>query len=261
MAKWQVGVLVDNLELGVAQGLETAAELGADGVQIYCTEGEMAPANMDAAARKAFRKNLKVLGLALSALCGDTFKGFFDPATIEDQVRDAKSFIDLAADLGTDVVTTHFGRFPKDENDPKWEMCFKALREIGKHAASKGVFYASETGLESPQDLLEFLKKVRSANIKVNYDPANLVHNGFDQVGGVKILKGYIVHTHAKDYIKGGDETPLGQGDVDYPRYLEALEAIGYKGFLTVERETGNNRVDDVASAIKYLKSFDRAGK
>ena len=76
MGKWKVGVLVDNLKIGIGEGIEKAAELGADGVQIFCTEGEMLPGAMDAEARKAFRRKLDSFGLALSALCGDTFKGF-----------------------------------------------------------------------------------------------------------------------------------------------------------------------------------------
>ncbi len=256
MGKWKVGILVDNLNLGVKAGVAKAAELGADGVQLYCTGGEMAPKAMSASARSDFRKRLADLKLMLSALCGDTFKGFFDSKTIDEQVTAAKSFIDLAADLGTKVVTTHFGRFPKDKKDPAWEMSYGALRDIGKYGQSKGVFYASETGLESPADLLEYLKKVGSPGVKVNYDPANLRYNGFDQLGGVAILKDYIVHTHAKDYKKGGPETPLGKGEVDYPKYLAELEKAGYKGFLTIEREEGANVVADVAEAVKFLRKF-----
>jgi len=256
MGKWKIGILVDNLNLGVRPGVEKAAQLGADGVQIYCTSGEMAPKSMSASARRDFKKSLADLKLALSALCGDTFKGFFDPKTVDEQVRDAKSFIDLARDLGTNVVTTHFGRFPKDKNDKAWEMAFGALREVGKYAAERGVSYASETGLESPADLVEFLKRLNSPAVKVNYDPANLCYNGFDHLGGVVILRNYIVHTHAKDYKKGGSEMPLGQGEVDYPKYLAALDAAGYRGFLTIERESGEDVVGDMAAALKYLRTF-----
>lgn len=256
MGKWKIGVLVDNLEIGIMPGIEKAAELGADGIQVYCVEGEMAPANMGAAKRKAFKKRLADLKLTLAALCGDTGRGFFKPELIDLQIKDAKAFMDLATDLGTNVVTTHFGRFPKDEKDAAWGMCFEALRKIGEYGASKGVYYASETGLEQPAGLLEFLKKVDHPNIKVNYDPANLAYQGFDQIGGVKILKGYIVHTHAKDYKRAGEETLLGKGDVNFPEYLKALSASGYNGFLTIEREEGNTRVEDVAAGIKFLRTF-----
>lgn len=256
MGNWKIGILVDNLEMGVGPGIDKAAELGADGVQLYCTSGQMHPSNMDAAARAAFKANLADKGLVLSALCGDTFKGFFNKATLAEQVADAKSFIDLAVDLGTDVVTTHFGEFPEDESDPAYVMAANALGEIGAYGAERGVFYASETGLESPEDLLDFLESVSSDAIKVNYDPANLCCRGFDHIGGVDILKDYIVHTHGKDHERGGPETPLGEGDVDYPKYLAALSKARYTGFVTIEREGGDDRVGDVARAIEFLRGL-----
>ena len=37
-------------------------------------------------------------------------------------------------------------------------------------------------------------------------------------------------------------ERRAGEGDVPFDRYLEALRDIGYKGFLTIEREVGTSR-------------------
>jgi sugar phosphate isomerase/epimerase len=254
MAKWKIGVLVDNLDMGIEPGIEQAAVLGAEGIQIYCTKGEMAPANLDAAERKRFVQHLTDLNLTLSALCGDTFKGFFDKEAVKQQIEDAKSFIDLAADLGTSVVTTHFGRFPEAKDDPSWQAAVDALKEIGEYAKKHNIYYASETGLESPEDLKRFLERVNSPNIKVNYDPANLHANGFDHIGGVDTLKKHIVHTHAKDFKRGEGEMPLGEGGVDFPAYLKALEKTGYAGFLTIEREGGDNRIGDVEDGIRFLK-------
>jgi len=36
-------------------------------------------------------------------------------------------------------------------------------------------------------------------------------------------------------------ETPLGEGKVDFDNYLKALESVGYKGYLTIERKTGSD--------------------
>ena len=66
------------------------------------------------------------------------------------------------------------------------------------------------------------------------------------------------------DGISGADTTtgkpytelPLGSGGVDFPRYLAALEDIGYKGFLTIEREVGANPAHDIAEAVKFLNNI-----
>jgi sugar phosphate isomerase/epimerase len=94
--------------------------------------------------------------------------------------------------------------------------------------------------------------------VAVNLDPSNLVMvTGDDPAKAVYTLKEYIVHTHAKDGIMIGNregyrEVPLGQGGVDFDNYLSALGKIGYTGFLTIEREVG----DDPEADIKLAKSF-----
>ncbi|MEG0767820.1 MAG: TIM barrel protein, partial [Clostridia bacterium] len=49
-------------------------------------------------------------------------------------------------------------------------------------------------------------------------------------------------------------ELPLGEGDVPFAEYLKALEAVGYRGFLTIEREVGNNPAADIALAARFLR-------
>ena len=119
--------------------------------------------------------------------------------------------------------------------------------------------------------LLAFLKDT-DGGVGVNLDPANFVMvTGQDPVEAVEILGEYIVHTHAKDgvmlkqtdpeiiydcFAKGGIEalnvsdyfieTPLGEGKVDFKEYIKALKNSGYNGYLTIERETGENPIPDI---------------
>jgi sugar phosphate isomerase/epimerase len=104
---------------------------------------------------------------------------------------------------------------------------------------------------------------------------------GQDPVEGVNILRDYIVHTHAKDgrmhkktdpkriydvfagSVEEGlhlseffTETPLGEGSVDFPQYLSALRDIGYSGYLTVEREVGQNPAGDIQKAFDALRGW-----
>ena len=47
---------------------------------------------------------------------------------------------------------------------------------------------------------------------------------------------------------------PLGEGDVPWPRYLKTLKDIGYDGYLTIEREVGENPAADIAVAATFLR-------
>lgn len=259
MGKRKVGVMIESFRLGIKEGIRKAAEIGADGFQIYVTSGEMEPSRMSQTARRDFVHFAANQGLGISALCGDYGYGFLDAAKNDELVAKSKACADLAVDLGTNVVTTHIGTLPEDENDPKWQACYEAMSELSEYGEAKGVYFATETGPEPAEHLLRFLASIQSTGIKVNYDPANLVMRDFDALGGVKVLKEYIVHTHAKDGVRvdgEGKEVPLGEGDVNFPDYLALLDEIGYDGFLTIEREVGDDPVRDIVQAVEFLRSF-----
>ena len=257
MKQRKIGVMIESFRLGVKDGIKKAAELGVDGFQIYCTGGEMAPENMNAQARRDFKKFVADQGLVISALCGDYGTGFLDAAKNPQAVKRTKACMELAADLGTVVLTSHIGRLPPDEQDPQWQAGKAAISELSRHGDKLGVAFASETGPESADHLLRFLKQVPGKSAKVNYDPANLCMFGFDPLGGVDILKDYIAHTHAKDGMRGElKEMPLGQGQVDFPQYIARMDGIGYRGFYTIEREVGDDPVKDIAQAVEFLRGF-----
>ena len=49
-------------------------------------------------------------------------------------------------------------------------------------------------------------------------------------------------------------EIPFGEGRVDIAAWIRALRDIGYQGFLTIEREVGENPERDIAQAVRFLR-------
>ncbi len=263
MMKYPIGVMSSGFRLEEIDGIKKAAEIGADGVQIYAVNGVISR-NMTKEARADLVKLIADMGIKISALCGDTGRGFMNEENNPETIEISKGIVDLAVDLGTKVVTTHIGKVPADRNDPVYDVMLKACRELADYAASKGVTFAIETGPETAELLRQFLDEIDSPGLGVNLDPANLVMcSEDDPVKAVYTLAKYIVHTHAKDgiHLKDSDspwpwqELPLGEGGVDWPNYLAALNDIGYKGFLTIEREAGPDPTADITKAIDFLKS------
>lgn len=280
-----IGVIVDSFRKGLVESIEAAKAVGADGIQVYAVRRELKGDQMDAAAKRDFRALLEKLDLRLAALCGDLGgHGFMIAADNPQRVETSKLIVDLAVDLGTNIVTTHVGVIPEDNQDSTYKTILEACRELGEYAASRKVSFAIETGPESPETLRSFLDELATPGVGVNYDPANLVMvGGYDPVEGVRTLAPYIVHTHAKDgrklapcsaadvynafaektykaYCKslGGEpfiEVPLGEGSVNWDAYLSALYEAGYRGFLTIEREVGDDPATDIANAVRFLRA------
>ncbi len=278
MKQFPIGIIINSFRTDIPTSVKKAAECGAQGIQVYATSGEMAPENLVGAKRKEFLDLVKSNGLVISALCGDLGGGGFIHKDLnEARVEKSKRILDLAKELETDIVTTHIGVVPSDPNHDRYKIMQEACHELAEYADSIDAHFAVETGPETSAVLKGFLDSLNSTGVGVNLDPANLVMvTGDDPVGAVHNLKKYIVHTHAKDgkqiffrdpeivygikkdVIVTDDsfiEVPLGEGSVNWPNYLAALEEIGYNGFLTIEREVGDKPEVDIRAAVDFLKN------
>ena len=277
MFSFPIGVMLESFRLPLDQALACAQKIGARGIQVYAVRGPVTPETMDAQARRDFLAKVKDHGLVISALCGDLGHGFGKAELNPSLIERSKRILDLAKDLETDSVTTHIGVVPGESTHPRYAVMQDACGELAAYADSLQAHFAIETGPEPSAVLKGFLAGLHSRGVAVNLDPANLVMvTGDDPVQAVYNLRDYIVHTHAKDGRKLFDkdpeiiygiapddgivtdaafiELPLGKGDVDFPRYLAALDDVGYRGFLTIEREVGGNPYADIELAVAFLQ-------
>jgi sugar phosphate isomerase/epimerase len=196
------------------------------------------------------------------------------------RVDETRRMFDLTRELGGNILTTHIGVVPEDDKNPRRAIMMEAMAKLGDYAKDADCYIAIETGPERPKILRRFLDEIGKERVGVNYDPANLkMVLDEDPVAGVSVLADKIFHTHAKDgkmiqyigpeaiygfFAEGGIgdmrmadyflETPLGEGDVPWDAYLAALYDIGYKGFLTIEREVGDDPEADIRKAVTFLE-------
>ena len=280
---FKIGVMVESFRKGLDGGLKAASEIGADGVQIYATHGETHFDKLKGQNLSSLRKQLKDYRLEVSALCGDFGgHGFQIEEHNPKRIEDTKRVIGLALELGTSIVTTHIGVIPGEKSNPRYAVMARACEKAGAFAEKEAAVLAIETGPENAVTLRNFLDDIGiKKGLGVNFDPANLVMVCRENIPeAVKTLAPYIVHTHAKDglnlkpvnaeqlynsFAEGGiegfhasdyiKEVPLGKGGVDFDSYLKALSEIGYKGYLTIEREVGEDPTADISLAVDFLRS------
>ena len=277
---FKTGVLLDSLRLPLDEALSVASYGAAKGVQLFAVPHEMAVLKLDFSDAEKLKRKVRSYGLEIASLCGDIGgHGFENKFENKSKINKTIEIIDYAVELGTTILTTHIGVISENDSE-KRDNIQEALIKICRYAEKSGVSIAVETGPEKSEVLQKFILETGEKSLRVNFDPANLVMvQGEDPVTAVYKLKDLIVHTHAKDgkMIRKCDpvkiynafavgnpdnididsyfmELPIGKGDVNFPAYLAALDAIGYKGYLTIERESGLNRVKDVTEGIKFLK-------
>ena len=273
MSMFKIGLTVWSLgktsTLGdLKRQLSLAKEIGVEGVQLWMVDyGRDTPCLLDpdrchAKCRKEVLEIIESFDLVISGFCAQLssprgFGGLDDPDCLEKRVEKTKKALELAASMGAPIVTTHPGRIPEDREDKTYEVIKGSISEIVKYAENVNSYFAVETGMEPPHILRAFIEDIDSDALRINYDPANLLHYGVEEVmEGVKELGKWIIHTHAKDYNPKTRRATVGEGLVPWKRYLQELKNQGYSGWLALEDETGIDVVNSLKKGRVFLSSL-----
>jgi sugar phosphate isomerase/epimerase len=203
--------------------------------------------------------------------------GFIPKETREVREKRSLQVIDAASAMGVPIFACHIGFVPEDHSHPDFIAVRDMVRRLCDHAAQYNIAFALETGQETAQSLLHFIDGVERRNLKVNFDPANMILYGTaEPIPALELLAPHVVSVHCKDGVwpdkskpeSLGHEMPLGEGDVNLEQFVATLKKIGYTGPLTIEREValdqdmddrhkeGLSHLDDIRSAVRLLEKL-----
>jgi sugar phosphate isomerase/epimerase len=193
--------------------------------------------------------------------------GFIPPSTREARERRTCAVSDFAARLGVKAIGTHIGFVPEDPADPDYKAVREMVRRVCDYAARNGQVFALETGQEPAAVLMRFIGDVDRENLKINFDPANMILYGTgDPIEALRTVAPRVTSVHCKDGdwppqgVPGalGTERPLGQGAVGIERFVKTLAEIGYRGPLCIEREGVSHEgwLRDVGAAARMLREI-----
>jgi len=180
------------------------------------------------------------------------------------RVARMKQGSDFARRAGIPGVQGHCGFIPENPNDPLFGEVVQALKEVAGYCKQNSQTFRCETGQETPVTLLRAIRAAGLDNIGVNFDAANLILYGKgNPVDALDILGPYVLGVHAKDGryptdpSQLGEEVPIGEGKVDFPRFIQHLKEVGYRGPITIEREISGPRQDeDIRASKAYLEKL-----
>jgi sugar phosphate isomerase/epimerase len=195
--------------------------------------------------------------------------GFTAEALRAERVARTNAVSDFARALGIPGVSCHIGFIPSDPAEALYQDLANLTRSLCDYCGGNGQNFVLETGQESAEVLLAFVAFVGRENLKVNFDPANMImYRSGDPLAALRLLAPHVISVHCKDarspeaadHAEGflGAECALGEGDVDFPGFLLALRQIGYTGALSIERETPDpaKRMADIRTGVSRLQGW-----
>lgn len=228
----------------IPQALKVCAEIGYSGVELVCLKDwPCDPGTLTREDRKEVRRRLTDHALDLPALMENLPLIATNSVKTENLDR-LKRAAELAHDLAGEevpVIETVLGGKP-DYWPMQREAFVDALGEWADVATAAKVIVAIKPHisgtLHRPDDCAWVLQQVRSPWIKAVFDFSHYQRQGLALKDCVAPLIGETVFIHVKDNVTTDGKTEFalpGDGDIDYPAYLQLLKQHGYRGPVVVE--------------------------
>jgi sugar phosphate isomerase/epimerase len=260
-------------KLNFTERFQEAQAMGIDGCQLCFPTGEGYTDEVAQAINTAVRETGFEISLLWAGWSGRNEWNFTEgPTTLgivpleyrATRVKELENASDFALKIGVRDIATHVGFIPENMTDPTYEPLVEVLKGLCLLYQSRGQNFLFETGQETPVTLLRTIEKIGTGNAFINFDTANLILYGkANSVDAVRVFGKYIRNTHIKDGlypINGttlGEQVKVGEGLANFPELLKMLDACGYDGPLTIEREIdGEEQKRDIAEAVVYLRNL-----
>jgi sugar phosphate isomerase/epimerase len=241
---------------------------GVDAVQLALDPVRMGAMPLEDVVRELAGRSLRVLS-GMMAMAGEDYStlasirstgGVVPDVTWPANEAAAHEDARIAAELGIRLVTFHAGFVPHDDEKARATLIHR-LRTLAEIFADAHVAVALETGQEDAATLRGLLEDLVAWDVGVNFDPANMILYGMgDPVDAVALLAPFIRQVHIKDATatrvpgEWGEEVPAGAGDVRWYDFFRALDAHRVQCDFIIERERGDQRIEDVRAAVAMLK-------
>ena len=237
--------------------LELAKRAGFDAIELnYDLDNDLSP-KASPADLANIRKAADKVGIEISGLCSFLFWPY--PLSSNDVAKRTRGIelaglmAQAAGHMGVEnlLVVPGAVHIPwRDDHEPvPNDVCERRAKEaIGnlvRQAEKSKVFLNMENiffngFLMTPMEMNQFVDSFGSEQIRVHFDTGNISMFQFAE-HWVPVLGKRTKNIHFKEYTKKGTDysletfRPLLDGTTNWPAVMDALEAVGYEGYVTFE--------------------------
>ena len=264
--------------------IKEIAKIGYSGVEILCDIPHAYPPLFGAEQILSLNNTISTLNLQISNLNAFTLYAMGDvyhPSWIEEEhddggvssgrqarIQHTINCIRLTKKIGGKCLSTEPGG---PVSTPASSTSLHELEKIFLDGLAKVTKVAEEEDvkvliepepfllIENSQQFKHFIKSVGSNAVKLNFDIGHFYCVNEDPAKLVYDLSDYIEHFHLADIAENRVHNHLipGRGSIDFCSVFEAMDNIGYHGFVTVELYPYQDHpIEAAREAYHYLCSI-----
>ncbi|HUN82103.1 MAG TPA: sugar phosphate isomerase/epimerase family protein [Phycisphaerae bacterium] len=259
--KPRLAVCLDDLRMEVKAAMDVARRIGFRAIDVSAVRGPISPGELSATGRRHLLRHLADLGLSLGGLRGPTGAGSLaDPQSAERRIDETSRILELAAALKVPTVSLTCGRFGVS-GEGGIDRLREAFSVLADRADRWGVTLAIETSGVPTAQLGEILRGLDCPSLKACCDSGAMLMQGEEPSTILANLRGRLALARLRDARSGtaehaGQEVRLGEGQLDVPHFLAALDEAGLSGDIILTRAESARPADELRSAREAIERF-----
>ncbi|HJN51701.1 MAG: sugar phosphate isomerase/epimerase family protein [Pseudomonadales bacterium] len=198
---------------------------------------------------------LEVHDLQLASL---SFGGGFRGSTLSEREREqADKVFDYLKSFPQPRITLAHGSRDRSDLGERQRNAMACINEVARHAADRGIscaFHPTSGGysiFRTADDYKLMLDSLDTSVVGYCPDSGHIVNGEMDVYEIFATYASVIGHVHLKDINEDRSWAPMGEGIIDFPRLLKTLHDAGYDGWIDIEEESADARVDPDAATLK----------
>ncbi|RMG38951.1 MAG: sugar phosphate isomerase/epimerase [Planctomycetota bacterium] len=244
----------------VPRAIQLASELGVAGL-LFDARHQLRPEALSETGRRQLLHRLEKAGLSVAGLTFPLRHRLYDLELLDQRIAALKNVLAFSFQLRAPLVTLPLGGVPDSASDD-FGLAVEVLNDLAAHANRVGALIALNVSHEPPAAVRNLLGRVSAGPVAINFQPDQIILAGRDPEEQFRALYRDVQHVVVRDVVRdgtaGGEETPLGRGEVDWETLLQLLDEASYRGWLTLERRSGPDVVGDLSNAVAYLRRLER---
>jgi len=252
----KIAIATASLKLELRRSLDAAAKTGAHGVTLDLRY-ELNQKDFGDTAIRQLKHYLGERDLSLAAGTFPLRTTLTEKEYLDLRIAGIKSAMDFAAKLNIRQLIMRWGRIPKVDEaiDPTFQTI---AREICQHGNLVGVTPCLAPSGDSPNTLRQLIQAIDTGPIAVEADLGGWVMQRQNPLEQLRELYNLIAHVQIRDAISdvdgSGREVPVGRGEIDWDHVAALLHEMEYRQWMTVARNSGENRFTEMSNAVAYIK-------